>query len=68
MKIFRKKPDTPAEADRLKLRLLRQQIEATDTSFILGQITQAERDRIIERCMGELDSLEEKYGISDDRR
>ena len=65
---WRTKPETPAEADRLKLRLLRQQIEATETNYILGQITDKEHDSIIRRCSEELSALEDKYGISDVKR
>ena len=65
MMFWRKKPETPAEADTLKLRLLRQQIQATETNWILGQITEKEYRSIVERCSEELTALEEKYGISD---
>ena len=65
---WRKKPETPAEADRLKLRLLRQQIEVAETNYILGQITENEHDSIVRRCSGELSALEDKYGVSDDKR
>lgn len=66
MKIFRRgKPETPAEADILKLRLLRQQIQATETNWILGMITEQEFQSTVKRCEEELKALEEKYGLSD---
>lgn len=68
MKFFtRKMLKDPTQQDELKLRLLRQQITANETQKILGQITDDEYQENIDRCLGELKALEEKYGISDEQ-
>ena len=66
MKFFtRKMAKDPTQQDELKLRLLKQQIAASETHRILGQITEQEYLMNMERCENELRKLEEKYGMSD---
>ena len=68
MKFFtRKMAKDPSEQDSLKLRLLRQQIAANETQKILNQITEKEYKENLERCTREVEELEAKYGISDQR-
>jgi len=68
MKFFtRKDPKEPSQKDELKLRLLRQMVAANETQRILGQITEAEYDQNIERCLREIEELEAKYDISDEQ-
>ena len=68
MKFFtRKDPKEPSRKDELKLRLLRQMVAANETQKVLGQITEAEYDQNIARCLREIEELEVKYGISDEQ-
>ena len=68
MKFFtRKDPKEPSQKDELKLRLLRQMVAANETQRILGQITEAEYDENIRRCLREIEELEVKYDISDEQ-
>ncbi len=68
MKFFtRKNPKDPSQQDELKIRLLRQQIAANETQKILNQITEREYRENLERCTREVEELEAKYGISDQR-
>lgn len=66
MKFFtRKAPKDLESYDILTLRLLRQQIAATETQKILGQITDQEYQETLKRCHAELQELEARHGLSD---
>lgn len=65
--IKRKHPRDPAEADKLQLRILRQQLQANETNLLLDMVTQKEYDETLKRLNDQLTILEEKYGIEDQR-
>lgn len=68
MKFFKRSvPKDPGEADKLQLRILRQQVQANETNLLLNMITQKEYDDTLKRLNAQLTALEEKYGIEDKR-
>lgn len=68
MKFFKRSvPKDPSEADKLQLRILRQQLQANETNFLLNMITQKEHDDVLRRLNEQLTVLEEKYGIAEQR-
>ena len=66
MKFFtRKRPKTTDESDLLQLGIMRQQLTANETNYLLGMTTQQEHDLTLRRLTEQLKELEDKHAGED---
>lgn len=66
MKFFtRKRAKTPDESDLLQLGIMRQQITANETNYLLGMTTEKEYRDTLNRLSKQLEEMEAKHSEAD---